>query len=89
MSVLKLAFTASIALLLSGAAFAQSAPQQQSDPLSPLCVPGAKLEALSEGAWYPVTVLDPLRDGRCFIHYDSYGSDDDEAVTSKLIRARR
>ncbi|RAU21443.1 hypothetical protein CU669_13535 [Paramagnetospirillum kuznetsovii] len=53
------------------------------------CVPGAQIEALSEGAWYPAVVLDPLRDGRCFIHYDGYGSDDDEALSAREIRSRR
>ncbi len=54
-----------------------------------LCVAGNPIEARSEGAWYPAIVLDPLRDGRCFVHYEDYGSDDDEALAPKHIRARR
>ena len=54
-----------------------------------VCAPGNPIEARSEGAWYPAVVLDPLRDGRCFIHYDGYGSDDDEALGPNDIRSRR
>jgi hypothetical protein len=54
-----------------------------------VCVAGALVEAWSEGAWYPAVVLDPLRDGRCFVHYENYGSDDDEALAPKHVRARR
>ena len=53
------------------------------------CVPGTLVEAWSEGAWYPAVVLDPLRDGRCFVHYDGYGSDDDEALAPQHVRTRR
>jgi len=54
-----------------------------------VCAPGNLIEARSEGAWYPAVVLDPLRDGRCFVHYDGYGSDDDEALGPSDIRSRR
>jgi hypothetical protein len=56
---------------------------------SAACVPGARIEAFSEGEWYPAVVLDALRDGRCFVHYEGYGSDDDEAMAPKDIRPRR
>ncbi|KIL98725.1 hypothetical protein CCC_02175 [Paramagnetospirillum magnetotacticum MS-1] len=56
---------------------------------SSVCVPGATVEALSEGGWYPAVVLDPLRDGRCFVHYEGYGADDDEALPPNAIRSRR
>lgn len=54
-----------------------------------VCVAGNLIEAWSEGGWYPAIVLDPLRDGRCFVHYEEYGSDDDEALAPKHVRARR
>ncbi|CAA7613757.1 hypothetical protein [Magnetospirillum sp. SS-4] len=54
-----------------------------------ICTPGNLIEAFSEGGWYPAVVLDPLRDGRCFVHYENYGDDDDEALKPKHIRARR
>ncbi|WP_158303982.1 agenet domain-containing protein [Paramagnetospirillum magneticum] len=54
-----------------------------------MCKPDTRVEILSEGAWYPGVVLDALRDGRCFVHYDGYGADDDEAVAPKLIRSAR
>lgn len=77
----------------AGGASSDAVPDQgggvAKSPGGSVCVPGALVEAWSEGAWYPAVVLDPLRDGRCFVHYDDYGSDDDEALASKHVRSRR
>ncbi|OAN50812.1 hypothetical protein A6A04_17070 [Paramagnetospirillum marisnigri] len=92
-----------VTVLLSSAALAQpmsggageakvSAPAPALAPTvtpSPACVPGGLIEAFSEGAWYPAVALDQLRDGRCFVHYDNYGQDDDEALAPKHVRSRR
>lgn len=82
--------------LLSSAAFAQMPAdmtkgmgEAKSMADASVCVPGGLVEARSEGAWYPAVVLDPLRDGRCFVHYEGYGSDDDEAMARNDIRSRR
>ena len=81
----------SLAMAISLTIYAAPAFAQPGSPAteSTLCKPDAKLEILSEGQWYPGVVLDALRDGRCFIHYDGYGPDDDEALTSQFIRAPR
>lgn len=81
-SALCLAALATPALAQSGGSGAAAEP-------SSLCKPDTRIEILSEGAWYPGVVLDALRDGRCFVHYDGYGADDDEAVAPKLIRSAR
>ncbi|MCG5241084.1 hypothetical protein ACIU1J_09130 [Azospirillum doebereinerae] len=54
-----------------------------------LCQKGMRVEAQSKGEWYPATVKGPLRsDGRCPVHYDDYGSEDDESVSLKRLRPR-
>ncbi|MBP2228041.1 hypothetical protein J2847_001323 [Azospirillum agricola] len=54
-----------------------------------LCRRGMRVEVQWKGDWYPATVKGPLRgDGRCPIHYDEYGSEDDEAVSLQRIRPR-
>jgi len=65
------------------------APALAQDDDRTLCRKGMKVEAQSKGDWYPATVKGPLRnDGRCPVHYDGYGSEDDEAVSLKRIRPR-
>ncbi|CAO3413354.1 agenet domain-containing protein [Azospirillum doebereinerae] len=54
-----------------------------------LCRKGRKVEVQSKGDWYSATVKGPLRsNGRCHVHYDGYGSEDDESVSLKRIRPR-
>ncbi|BAI71243.1 hypothetical protein AZL_006050 [Azospirillum sp. B510] len=54
-----------------------------------LCQPGMRVQVESEGDWFPATVKDqPRADGRCPIHYDDYGAEDDEAVSLRRIRPR-
>lgn len=63
----------------------QAAPDQ-----SLLCRQGLRVEVLSEGEWYPAVVKGSLRsDGRCPIHYEDYGSEDDEQVSLNRIRPIR
>ena len=91
MSPIRISLAAAVAALsLSSVAMAQpSTPAAATREQSPLCKPDTKIEILSEGAWYPGVALDALRDGRCFVHYDTYTEDDDEAVAAKLIRSAR
>jgi hypothetical protein len=57
-------------------------PSQPSSAAASLCRPNARVKVLWEGEWYPAKVKSAmLADGRCPIHYDGYGSEDDEAVT--------
>ena len=86
---LRISAIAVASVLIASAASAQGTPEDKSAASGALCVPGALVEAKSEGAWYPAVVLDPLRDGRCFVHYEGYGSDDDEAMSPGSIRSRR
>ncbi len=59
-------------------------------PAAPLCRPGARVEALWEGEWYDAVVTGPAYgDGRCPIHYEGYGSEDDEAVPPRRLRRPR
>ncbi|PWC33856.1 agenet domain-containing protein [Azospirillum sp. TSO35-2] len=52
-----------------------------------LCQPGMRVEVQSEGEWYPATVKGKRRtDGRCPVHYDDYGAEDDETVSLNRIR---
>lgn len=54
-----------------------------------LCQPGMRVEVEWKGDWYPATVKDkPRKDGRCPIHYDDFGSEDDESVSLRRIRPR-
>lgn len=54
-----------------------------------LCVRGMRVEVQWKGDWYPATVTGAARaDGRCPVHYEDYGSEDDEAVSLKRIRPR-
>jgi len=72
-----------------GASLAVAAQYLQGLPGTPAAV----LVALADMPWIRraslESVLDALRDGRCFVHYDSYTEDDDEAVPARLIRAAR
>lgn len=53
------------------------------------CVRGARVQAYSEGEWYDAVVKSaPLADGRCPVHYDDYGADEDEAVAPSALRPR-
>ncbi|WP_041795432.1 hypothetical protein [Pararhodospirillum photometricum] len=53
---------------------------------SGLCHPGRRVEVLWEGDWYPARVLEETGPGRCYIHYEGYGSDDDEEVSPRRMR---
>jgi len=54
-----------------------------------LCSRGMRVEVQWKGDWYPATVTGPARsDGRCPVHYEDYGDEDDEAVALKRIRPR-
>lgn len=54
-----------------------------------LCQPGMRVEVEWKGDWYAATVKDkPRKDGRCPIHYDDFGSEDDESVSLRRIRPR-
>jgi hypothetical protein len=54
----------------------------------------AKWEARDEvevewrGKWYPAVVLNPKGENRYLVHYDGYGEEWDEVVTSLRIRLR-
>jgi hypothetical protein len=94
MQTSRIALSLALLAVLAQPALAQGQASPPSSDMprntsSSVCVPGALIEALSEGGWYPAVVLDPLRDGRCFVHYENYGSDDDEALPPKSIRSRR
>ncbi|WP_051341443.1 serine hydrolase [Azospirillum halopraeferens] len=57
---------------------------------TPLCRPGRAVEVLWEGDWYPARVRgEPDRNGACPVRYDGYGSEDDESVPPKRLRAPR
>jgi hypothetical protein len=84
-----LALIASVASAQTAADAAKWGNEAKAAAGASLCVAGAQVEALSEGAWYPAVVLDALRDGRCFVHYEGYGSDDDEAMAPGAVRSRR
>ncbi len=63
-------------------------PPPMSDDRS-LCRSGMQIEVQWKGDWYPATVAGPARsDGRCPVHYEGYGKEDDEAVSLKRIRPR-
>ena len=54
---------------------------------APLCQPGQRVEAYSDGEWYEAVVKGPLRsDGRCPVHYEGYDDEDDENVPPKNLR---
>lgn len=54
-----------------------------------LCRKGMRVEVEWKGEWYPATVKGPAHpDGLCPVHYDEYGSDDDEAVSLRRLRPR-
>ena len=54
-----------------------------------LCQPGMRVSVEWKGDWYPATVKDnPRKDGRCPVHYDDFGSEDDESVPLRRIRPR-
>ncbi len=50
-----------------------------------LCHPGDQLQVLWHGNWYPATALKGSG-GRCFIHYNGYGSNWDEWVGPGRLR---
>ncbi|OAN52211.1 hypothetical protein A6A04_00470 [Paramagnetospirillum marisnigri] len=59
----------------------------RSEASSSLCRPNARVSVLSEGDWYPARVTGAvLSDGRCPIHYEGYGSEDDEAVPARRMK---
>ncbi len=74
----------------AGPAMAAPAPTASGYPAGgSLCQPGMRVEAEWKGEWYPATVKDkPRKDGRCPIHYDDFGAEDDESVTLRRIRPR-
>ena len=56
---------------------------------SSLCQPGMRVSVEWKGDWYAATVKDhPRKDGRCPVHYDDFGSEDDESVSLRRIRPR-
>lgn len=77
-----------------GAAPSAPASTPASTPAPPaagqsLCSRGMQVEVQWKGDWYPATVTGPARsDGRCPVHYEDYGDEDDEAVPLKRIRPR-
>jgi hypothetical protein len=76
----------------AGAMAAPSAAAPMSAPVdddASLCRRGMQVEVQWKGEWYPATVNGPARkDGRCPVHYDGYGREDDEAVSPKRMRPR-
>lgn len=53
-----------------------------------LCVKGSAVSVYYAGQWYPAKVLEgPDKLGTCKISYDGYGSDWDEWVSAKRMRA--
>lgn len=73
---------------VAAAVFSGRAPKPDAAPDAPLCRPGAAVQVLWEGDWYAARVKGPVRkDGRCPVHYDGYGAEDDEAVTPDRLRA--
>jgi|GEM_PF-6753038 len=53
------------------------------------CRPGAKLEVLYNGTWYPATVKSaPDAQGRCLIGYDGWDANWDERVGPDRMRVR-
>src|SRR5690606_1461335 len=53
-----------------------------------LCVKGQAVSVLYAGQWYPARVLDgPDQMGTCLVSYDGYGSNRDEWVNAKRMRA--
>ncbi len=54
-----------------------------------LCRRGMQVEVQWKGDWYPATVTGAARaDGRCPVHYDDYGAEDDELVSLTRLRPR-
>lgn len=68
-------------------------PKPTTSPMAshaPLCRPGTQVEVLFEDEWYEAVVTGPLRpDGRCPIHYEGYGNEEDELVGPKRLRPRQ
>ncbi|WP_448206825.1 hypothetical protein [Azospirillum sp. sgz302134] len=63
------------------------APQAAESLQAPLCQPGQRVEARSDGEWYEAVVKAPLRsNGRCPVHFVGYGDDDDENVLPRNLR---
>ncbi len=55
---------------------------------NPLCIPGAAVSVLSAGQWYPARVLQgPDASGTCLVSYDGYGSNWDEWVNARRMKA--
>lgn len=68
---------------------AQSSAPSGKQTSNALCVKGAKVQAYSEDEWYDAVVkANPLPDGRCPVHYEGYGDDDDEKVLPSMLRRR-
>ncbi len=54
-----------------------------------LCSRGMQVEVQWQGDWYPAVVTGAQRsDGRCPVHYEGYGAEDDESVSLNRIRPR-
>lgn len=54
---------------------------------APLCQPGQRVEAYSDGEWYEATVKAPARsNGRCPVHFEGYDDEDDEDVLPRNLR---
>lgn len=63
--------------------------EKSSEPPSPLCAKGTRVQAYSGNDWYAAVVKAPaLPDGRCPVHYDGYGNDEDENVLPSMLRPR-
>lgn len=75
---------------------AAAGPQSSPAPAAPgipspatgLCAKGRAVSVLYAGEWYPAKVLDgPDRMGTCLVSYDGFGSNWDEWVSAKRMRA--
>jgi len=72
-----------ISLAREGSASDQAAVQSNG-----LCVKGSTVSVYYAGQWYPAKVLEgPDKMGTCKISYDGYGSNWDEWVSAKRMRA--
>lgn len=49
---------------------------------------GTRMEAKSEGEWYPAQIID-VRDDRCKVHFYGYEESDDEWVTADRLREQK
>ena len=77
------ALVAAIFLTACGAGDRQPANRGALTP--DMIAPGAKLEVQSNGQWWPATIVQAMGD-RALVHYDGYGDDRNEVVTSDRLR---